>query len=314
MGLNFDITEIFSENDRMIQIPIDCLESYHNHRFELYTGERLEDMVESIRENGILAPIIVQPCGKERYEILSGHNRVNAARIVGLHMIPSVVKEKLTAEEAEMYVVETNLMQRGFDNLRVSEQAAVIAQRHSSMFSQGKRNDIIRELQMLDETADSTFRPVGEKLNAGEAIGKEYSMSSRNISRLLRVDKLTDKLKELVDNGSLAIRSGVELSYLSENTQDMLADLTDDYSIDIKKAKQLRSAADASGNIGNADIIRILGGKLDSVPKAQSIKISQDVFSRYFSPEMKKKEISQTIEKALELYFRQNGGHNDGAE
>lgn len=304
MKLNFDITEMFSENDRMIQIPVDCLEPYHNHCFELYTGERLEDMVESIRENGILAPIIVQPCGEERYEILSGHNRVNAARIAGLHMIPSVVKEKLTAEEAEMYVIETNLMQRGFDNLKISEQAAVIAQRHNAMFSQGKRNDIIQELRKLDGITDATFRPVGEKLTAGEAIGAEYSMSSRNISRLLRIDKLTDGLKSLIDHRLLAVRSGVELSYLSAGTQNLLAGLAEEYTIDMKKAKLLRAAADESGNVDNTEVLRIMGGWADA-PKIHSVKIRQDVFSKYFTPDMKKQEVSRTIEKALELYFRQ---------
>ncbi|MDE5862616.1 MAG: hypothetical protein K2H28_10555 [Ruminococcus sp.] len=97
------------------QIPCEMLRPYHNHRFALYTGERLDNIVVSI-------------------------------------------KEGLSEQEAEIYVIESNLIQRGFDNLKISKLASVIAIRHSKMFSQGKRNDIICELQMLE---NPTSRPVG---------------------------------------------------------------------------------------------------------------------------------------------------------
>lgn len=284
------------------QIPCDMLKPYHNHRFELYTGERLEDMVESIKENGVLSPIIVQPCNSG-YEILIGHNRWNASKIAGLPTVPAIVKEGLSEDEAEMYVIESNLMQRGFDNLKISEQAAVIAQRHSKMFSQGKRNDIIRELQMLDGTANLTSRPMGEKLDTDDALSEQYGLSSRNVSRLLRINKLIDELKNLIDNGTLAVRSGVELSFLSEETQLEISELAEDYKIDMKKAKQLRDSADNDGNVNNADIIRILDGKKNNADKGKSVKISNDIYSRYFEPTAKPKEIAETIEKALEMYF-----------
>lgn len=284
------------------QIPCDMLKPYHNHRFELYTGERLEDMVESIKENGVLSPIIVQPCNSG-YEILIGHNRWNASKIAGLPTVPAIVKEGLSEDEAEMYVIESNLMQRGFDNLKISEQAAVIAQRHSEMFSQGKRNDIIRELQMLDGTANLTSRPMGEKLNTDDVLSEQYGLSSRNVSRLLRINKLIDELKNLIDNGTLAVRSGVELSFLSEETQLEISELAEDYKIDMKKAKQLRDSADNDGNVSNADIIRILDGKKNNADKGKSVKISNNIYSRYFEPTAKPKEIAETIEKALEMYF-----------
>ena len=284
------------------QIPCDMLKSYHNHRFELYTGERLEDMVESIKENGVLSPIIVQPCNSG-YEILIGHNRWNASKIAGLPTVPAIVKEELSEDEAEMYVIESNLMQRGFDNLKISEQAAVIAQRHSEMFSQGKRNDIIRELQMLDGTVNLTSRPMGEKLDTDDVLSEQYGLSSRNVSRLLRINKLIDELKNLIDNGTLAVRSGVELSFLSEETQLEISELAEDYKIDMKKAKLLRESADNDGNVSNADIIRILDGKNNNADKGKSVKISNNIYSRYFEPTAKPKEIAETIEKALEMYF-----------
>ncbi|MDE6678542.1 MAG: chromosome partitioning protein ParB, partial [Ruminococcus sp.] len=178
---------------------------------------------------------------------------------------------------------------------------SVIALRHSEMFSQGKRNDIIRELQMIE---NPTSRPVGEKLNSAEILSDEYSMSSRNISRLLRIDKLIFELKGLVDSGKIAVRSGVELSYLSEKTQLEIADLSEDYTIDMKKAKLLRESAEENGNVKNSDIIRILDGKKITIEKSKSVKINSDTFNRYFQPSAKPKEITETIEKSLEFYFK----------
>jgi len=287
------------------QIPCDMLHPYHNHRFELYTGERLEDMVESIRENGVLSPIIVQPIDNG-YEILIGHNRWNASKIAGLSTVPAIVKEGLSEEDAEMYVIESNLMQRGFDNLKISEQAAVIAQRHNEMFSQGKRNDIIRELQLLENPEIPTSFPVGTKLENGDCkqnIADNYGMGRTSVARLIRIDKLINELKQLIDNGSLAVRSGVELSFLSEETQRIVAEQAEDFKIDMKIAKQLRSSADENGDIDTAAIVRIITGTAEIKPKPVSVKISNDIYSKYFTSDMKKKEITETIEKALEMYF-----------
>ncbi|RGF94069.1 ParB/RepB/Spo0J family partition protein [Ruminococcus sp. AM54-1NS] len=133
----FDLSAMLStpQQTAVQQIPCDKLHPYHNHKFELYSGERLEDMVASIKENGVLSPIIVQPDG-DGYEILIGHNRWNASKLAGLSTVPSIIKAGLTEDEAEMYVIESNVIQRGFENLRISEQAAAVALRHSEMFSQ----------------------------------------------------------------------------------------------------------------------------------------------------------------------------------
>ena len=167
----FDLGAMLSTPAPMLnsiqQIPCEMLRPYHNHKFELYSGERLEDMIASIKENGVLSPIVVQPC-ENGYEILIGHNRWNASKLAGLPTIPTIIKEGLSEEEAEIYAFESNIMQRGFENLRISEQAAVIALRHSEMFSQGKRNDILRELALLEnpnaEAEETTLNPLGSKL------------------------------------------------------------------------------------------------------------------------------------------------------
>ncbi|MBP1534227.1 MAG: ParB/RepB/Spo0J family partition protein [Ruminococcus sp.] len=303
----FDLGAMLSapQQTAVQQIPCDQLHPYHDHKFELYTGERLDDMVASIKENGVLSPIIVQPDG-DGYEILIGHNRWNASKLAGLPSVPAIVKTGLTEDEQLLFVVESNIIQRGFDNLRISEQAAAIAVRHKEMFSQGKRNDIIRELALLENpNADvSTLTPAESKLDSGKSVGAEYGVSKGSVIRLIRIDKLIGALKVLVDSGDISIRAGVELSFLSEDTQAVIAECAEDSKIDMKTAKKLREAADREGNISPDTVHAILYGE-DTEPKVKpkSVKISDDVYSRYFTADMKKKEVTETIEKALAFYF-----------
>ncbi|MDY3655058.1 MAG: ParB/RepB/Spo0J family partition protein [Ruminococcus callidus] len=306
----FDLGAMLSTPAPMLnsiqQIPCEMLRPYHNHKFELYSGERLEDMIASIKENGVLSPIVVQPC-ENGYEILIGHNRWNASKLAGLPTVPAIIKEGLSEEEAEIYALESNIMQRGFENLRISEQAAVIALRHSEMFSQGKRNDILRELALLEnpnaEAEETTLNPLGSKLDTSESVGKEYGVSKGSVVRLIRINKLVDELKTLVDSGDIAVRSGVELSFLSNEAQTEVAEQAENFKIDMKKSRQLREAADSKGNIDRDTIIRIITGMADVKPKPKSVKISNDIFTKYFDEGAKAKDVTDTVEKALAYYF-----------
>ena len=140
----------FGSENNIEELNIDCLMPYRNHRFSLYQGDRLEDMVQSIKKNGVITPIIVRPLGGGRYEILAGHNRVNAAKLAGKNSVPAIVKTGLSDAEAEMYVVETNLLQRGFNDLRISEQAFAISVRYQELFDEKKVKDIEKELYILE--------------------------------------------------------------------------------------------------------------------------------------------------------------------
>ena len=102
-----------SKDNEVKKVPVDQLVPFHNHPFKLYEGQRLDDMVESIREHGIMIPILVRMY-KGKLEILSGHNRLNAAILAGLTEVPVIEKIGLTEKEAYTYVIETNLIQRGF--------------------------------------------------------------------------------------------------------------------------------------------------------------------------------------------------------
>lgn len=140
----------FSSEQGITSIAIDKIVPYRNHRFTLYKGERLEDMIQSIKKNGIITPIIVRTMENGKYEILSGHNRVYAAGQAGLTSVPAVVKTDLSDEDAEIYVVETNLIQRGFKDLKISEQAFAVGLRYSKLFDERKLKGINDELYLIE--------------------------------------------------------------------------------------------------------------------------------------------------------------------
>lgn len=296
-----------NSNALIQQIPIEMLKPYHDHKFQLYSGERLDDMIESVKTNGILVPIIVQPLPSGKYEILIGHNRWNASKLAGKLTVPAIVKNGLSEEEAEMYVVESNLMQRGFDNLRISEQAEVLRMRHDKMFSQGKRNDIIRELQQLEGNTpeENTSSPVEKKLTT-EIVGEEYGMSRNSVARLLRISKLNDTMKEWVDTKSVSIRAAVDISYLTYEEQDLLCEIAVPTMLQMKTAELLKTYSKA-GTLTREKMQQILSGNLlqrESKPKP--VKIPYDAYHRFFAENTKPEEIAETIENALEYYFSAN--------
>ena len=153
-------------------LAVKSIKPFHDHPFHLYEGERLEDMIASIKEHGVLNPVIVQKT-EDGYEMLSGHNRLNAAKHAGLKEVPAIVKTGLSEEEAYVYVIETNLMQRSFSDLLISEKAAVLKARYERVSNQGKRNDILREIASLEgkPLEDATCGHGDHKLKTRDSIG-----------------------------------------------------------------------------------------------------------------------------------------------
>ena len=286
-------------------IPVDQIKPFHGHLFKLYQGERLDDMVDSIREHGILAPVIVRKLSSG-YEMLAGHNRQNAARIAGLKEIPAIVKEDLKDEEAWVYVLETNVIQRSFSDLTVTERIAVLAARYDKVCGTKKREEIIEELHRLTGAGG---HDVPQQAKSRELIGQEYGMTGRNIGRDGRCNQLIPAFKEMLDDGSLTLVSGVELSFLSEEEQELVNKALEQNGIRIKGniAKKLKAAA---GTITEKTVRSILAldKSVTEVKKKSSInvKVPADVYHRYFS-EADDREVQKIIVKALGLYYKAKG-------
>ena len=285
-------------------IEIGLMEAYHDHPFTLYTGKRLEDMVESVKENGILTPIIVLKKEDGAYEILSGHNRVNAARQAKLNVIPCIVKENLTDKEAYTYVIETNLMQRSFSDLLPTEKALVLKMRYEKIASQGKRNDLKNEIELLDKGIIEKEDKIG-KADSRKTLGKEYNLSGASIARYLRLNKLSDFWKQDVDNEKIGLTMAVDLSYLSKEIQEYLYQQSKELELTLKPsdAKVLHMMNNEEHL--NQEMVRayLLNLQKPKMKAYQNVRLSQNIFQKFFQDETKE-NVENIIEKALENYFK----------
>lgn len=305
-----DALDLLTEDtvkEEISQIDINLLDDYHNHPFKLYEGKRLQDMVESIKENGILSPITVQTSENGRYEILSGHNRVNAARQAELSAIPCIIKKNLSEKEAYTFVIETNLMQRSFSDLLPTEKAIVLKMRYEKIASQGKRNDLQKEIVKLDEGIIDKEVQTEDKTDSRKTIGKEYNLSGASVARYLRLNYLTPKWQKAIDSDEISLTMAVDLSYLSSELQDYLYLQCEELEIKLKPsdAKTLH-LLDKEKSLDIQVIQRYLAEiKTPKVKEYQSIRLSQKTYQRFFQNEDKEKA-EEIIEKALIMYFTSN--------
>ena len=295
--LTVEMPAVQAVENSIQMLRTDSIRPFEKSPFRLYEGERMAEMVENVKEHGILNPVIVQEM-PDGYRMLSGHNRLEAAKHAGITEIPAIVKKDLTEQEAWVYVIETNMLQRSFAELSTSEKAAVLAERYDKVISQGKRNDIIRELEILSGD-EATCGHDDHKCEGRSraSLGEEYGMSESSVARLLRVNRLIPELKEKLDDGDLNLMAAVQLSYADEEIQKAAA--AADRPISRETAAQLR-AQDMTPDAARA----ILTEPAQKKPKAagRSVRLPADVYERYFH-QTDAKTAAEIIEAALKAWF-----------
>ena len=279
-------------------LSIKKIRPFHDHPFHLYEGERLEDMVASVREHGILNPVIVQEIDGG-YEMLSGHNRMNAAKLVGWKEIPAIVKTDLSEEEAYVYVIETNLMQRSFSDLLISEKAAVLKARYEKESCQGRRNDIIEEIARMEgKELPATCGHGDQRLNTRDMIGKEYELSGSSVGRLLKLNDLIKPFKDMVDRGALYTKVALQLAFLPEEEQDMVFRVMNEEKTKIT-SEMVANLRSHSGSLTEAKIKRYLS---KNPIKKKCYKVPARIVEKYFEG-MDPNTVDSIVEQALAAWF-----------
>ena len=218
--------------------------------------------------------------------------------------MPAIVKMDLTETDAYVYVIETNVIQRGFAELLPSEKAAVLAERYEKVSSQGRRNDILQEIEKLNGTEKpGTCGHDVHRLKSRDAVGEEYGMTGRNIARYIRVNQLEQPLKKQLDEGKLSLAAAVDLSYLSPKEQKIVADLAEPGKIKLD-ANTARHIKDMAGDVTEKRVLEKVGNKKPDTGK--TIKLSKDVYERYFT-DRKPVDVAGIVEEALEAWFKNKG-------
>ena len=301
-------------NNGIQMLPPQIIRGFRGHPFRLYEGDRLNDLVESISENGVLVPAIVRKIEPDEngfeYEMLAGHNRQNAASLAHREL-PCIVKENLSDHDAWIYVIETNVLQRSFSEMLPSEKAAVLALRYSKMICQGRRNDIIEELKRLenpDEIRENKTCGIDcHKSKSRDVVGAEYNLKGRAVANYLRINELSVALKIRIDDGEFTIAAAVQLSYLEQAEQQMVEAVLSEseYKVNESKAVLLR---EYTGKLTPERTGQILSGEFSRKPKkstAAAFKVRPAIYKKYFTASITQKEFDSIVDEALALYFAQ---------
>lgn len=316
----------------IINIDISKLKSYRNHVFPLYEGNRLDRLVQSVKDMGVLTPIIVRALDFKgnSYEILAGHNRVHACEIAGITEIPAVAVIPKTEQEAELIAIETNMCQRSLDEIPISTKAKAVVSWYNCIKSQGMRTDLLDEIQQLerleklnysvpdaakkiaeksianpDKTEEkSTSDQIEPSFNAREYISEKSGLNAADIQRLVRISKLSDELLEKVDRNKIPYMAAYELTFVPNDTLFVLNIMLDNptHKITIKGAQRLRYAC-RNGKVITApqEIMSLIQGESKAKKdKPISVTLKQKTLDKYFKG-VNKKEVAAKVERSLEL-------------
>ena len=295
-------------------LPPQIIRSFRGSPFREYGGERFDDLVDSVSQHGVLVPAFVRKIEPDEngfeYEMLAGRHRQRAA-IIANRELPCIVKENLSDEDAWIYVIETNVLQRSFSEMLPSEKAAVLALRYSKMVCQGRRNDIIKELKRLENPDEIKGNRTGgsdfHRIKSRDALGAEYDLTGRSVATYLRINELSDALKIRIDNGEFSIAAAVQLSYLTEQEQQMVDDVLSgsEYKVNEGKVVLLR---EYTGKLTPERTEQILSGEFNRKPKkstATAFKVKPAIYKKYFTASISQKEFDSILDEALALYFAQ---------
>lgn len=198
------------QKERLTEIPLEKIRDFPDHPYQVKDDENMTKLVESVKTYGLLQPVLVRPLEDGTFEMVSGHRRKRAFELAGFEKIPARVKE-LTRDEAILMMVDSNLQR---DEILPSEKAKAYKMRLEAMTRQGKRTDL-------------TSAPVEQKLKgktSREILVESVDESHAQIQRYIRLTELTPELLTLVDEKRIALRPAVELSYLSKEAQEWIAE------------------------------------------------------------------------------------------
>lgn len=281
-----DASRAESKLPRIYDIPLDQIDDFPDHPFHVRLDEDMDQLVESICANGIITPVTLRQKENGRYEMIAGHRRKKACEIAGFETIKAEIRD-LTRDEATILMVESNLQR---STILPSEKAFSYKMRLEAMKRQGKRTDL-------------TSRPVVGKLDSADAIGIENQESGRQVQRYIRLTYLAKPLLDMVDEGQIALRPAVELSYLKEQEQaDLLETISyEDATPSLAQAIKLKNLSRAGQLTADA----ILGIMCEKKPnQAEKISFKTEKLKPYIPKNYTPQQTEEYILKALEHYNR----------
>lgn len=273
-----------SQLEKVVTLNPAEISDFPNHPFKVKQDDDMAEMVESIKKYGVLVPALVRPKEDGGYEMVAGHRRKFAASLAGVSEIPCIVRS-LTDDEATIIMVDSNLQR---EKILPSEKAFAYKMKLEAMKRQGQRSDL-------------TSTPLVSKSRSNEELGQKNGDSREQVRRFIRLTELIPPVLQMVDDGKIAFRPAVELSYLSKEQQESLYSTMEceDCTPSLAQAIKMKEFS-KDGKLTDEVILSIM--QEEKPNQREQLKIPKERISKYFALGTPAQKIEDTIIKALELY------------
>ena len=273
----------------MQKIDVTKLKEFQNHPYKVKHDDEMEMLIDSIKEHGILSPIIVRPLENDEYEIISGHRRLFAGKRAGLTEVPALVVE-MDRDNAAIALVDSNLHR---DNISPSEKAFAYKLKMEAMSRQGHRTDLTSG-QLVPKSDDN---------RTSAEIGEPYGESYKTVQRYIRLTYLHPKLLEYVDEGRIAFTPAVELSYLNDiEQQDLIQTIeSEDCTPSLSQAVRMKKLSQ-QGLLDDNKIFEIMSE--EKANQKERVKIPTEKLRKYFPRDFSTAQIEDAIIKMCEAQYR----------
>lgn len=281
-------TEASRQQEQIQRLALSELHPFKDHPFRVLDDDRMMETVESVKEYGVLVPIIARPMADGGYEIVSGHRRKRACELAGLNEIPAIVRD-LDDDEAVIIMVDSNLQR---ENILPSERAKAYQMKLEAIKHQGERRDL-------------TSRQLVGKLEAADLIGQDTGESGRQIQRILRLNNLEPPLIDKVDAGKLAFTPAVELSYLKPEEQQWLDTALENtqQTPSLSQAQRMKRES-KQGTLSEQGIMEIMTENKQTIPAKGSVVLPQEKLTKYFPRSYTTEQMEKVIFKLLDYWMR----------
>ena len=272
--------------EKIVMLNPADISDFPNHPFKVRQDEAMAEMVDSVKQYGVLVPALVRPKADGGYEMVAGHRRKCAATLAGITEMPCIVRN-LTDDEATIIMVDSNLQR---ETILPSEKAFAYKMKLEAMKRQGQRSDL-------------TSTPLVSKSRSNEELGQKNGDSREQVRRFIRLTELIPSVLDMVDSGKIAFRPAVELSYLSKEQQQSLYDTMEceDCTPSLAQAIKMKEFS-RDGKLTAEVILSIM--QEEKPNQREQFKMPKERISKYFAPGTPAQKIEDTIIKALELYRR----------
>ena len=276
-----------AQRERVQEIPLDQLKPFRNHPFKVRDDQRMLDTVDSIREYGVLVPVIARPDPEGGYELISGHRRKRGCEMAGLQTMPVIIRN-LDDDAAVLVMVDSNIQR---EELLPSERAFAYKMKLEALKHQGARSDL-------------TSSQLGTKLRADELLAQQAGESRNQVQRFIRLTELISELLDMVDERKLAFNPAVEVSYLKRDEQRMLLEAMDaeQTTPSLSQAQRLKKFSQ-EGRLTEEAMSAIMSEEKKS--DMDKVTLRSDTLRRYFPKSYTPKQMEQTIIKLLDVWQKQ---------